>query len=828
MQAGRGSLWLLAVQPPGGLLGPVGQDNACTRPANSHERFEGDGPFVEPAARGGRFDHAVLAGDVVRGDRHAGKVLAYVANDIEVGQGRLDHNHVRAFGQVELHFPDCLASSRSRIHLVAMPAAELRRTFGRIAKRAIERAGVLGGVTHDRNVREPSAVETTADRADHAIHHTARGDQVRASLGMTNSLAGEQFERSVVVDIHATRGIVDDAAVAVTGVLAKANIGNDQQVRRGLFGSRDSRLHDAVLGVGVAAGGVLFVRDTEQNHAAQAKLGCLRNVLCKRIWRKLELPRHRVDRPPQVLAGADEEWEHEVGRPQLGLTDQLAHCGMVPQSTQADSRKTVLRSGGHTSVITRGSASYEGRITQCWAGVWHQLMWQEFAGSKRDNYTERSPGAHFSLSICRNSMLANFFRRSRSGSSLTSRSSGSGRRLRVEALENRNLLATTQLPIGGTFVQFNVEYTSSGQTQQEVIPVQMFDSGTPQTVANFLKYVNDGDYNNSIFHRYVENFVLQGGNLKANGTPIPTDPAVQNEPVFSNVRGTMAMAKLPTDPNSATSQYFFNLKDNNQGTAEQGNLDLQNGGFTAFAKVVGGGMDALNRITAKIDESGEESVVITSVTVVAPPWKNPDAASGPSRDVNDDGQVNMLDALTALNRVYQNLNKSTPVQQEAVPFPTSSTPPAAYWDVTGDNAIDMNDASNIINHILSSASTAQAMSAATDVVNTEDEDNTAMASMTADLPAEQSADEQLLDSSSITIGLNSLQDESAGGSGVVETDSGEVAAAAVGETETESLEAPTTPIDEALADLGSSNGSQTESAIEDLVLELTDELALGL
>src|SRR5207302_117172 len=82
-------------------------------------------------------------------------------------------------------------------------------------------------------------------------------------------------------------------------------------------------------------------------------------------------------------------------------------------------------------------------------------------------------------------------------------------------------------------------------------------------------------------------FVLQGGGFTFNTNPsrldaIPTDPAVLNEPDTtnrSNLRGTVAMAKLGTDPNSATDQFFFNLADN------AGNLDNQNGGFTVFGKV---------------------------------------------------------------------------------------------------------------------------------------------------------------------------------------------------------------------------------------------------
>lgn len=126
--------------------------------------------------------------------------------------------------------------------------------------------------------------------------------------------------------------------------------------------------------------------------------------------------------------------------------------------------------------------------------------------------------------------------------------------------------------------------------------VNLYDNATPQTVANFLNYVNNGAFTNSVIHRSVPGFVVQGGgytyDLALPLGEVPTNPPVVNEPVFANVRGTIAMAKLGGDPDSATSQWFFNLGDN---TA---NLDAQNGGFTVFGEVVGDGMDIVDAIAA--------------------------------------------------------------------------------------------------------------------------------------------------------------------------------------------------------------------------------------
>ena len=127
-------------------------------------------------------------------------------------------------------------------------------------------------------------------------------------------------------------------------------------------------------------------------------------------------------------------------------------------------------------------------------------------------------------------------------------------------------------------------HTNFGDIVMELDP-----TSAPATVENFLNYVRDGDYDDSIFHRLVSGFVLQGGGFTTNSdiftstsqfTSVPQDPAVVNEFNRSNVRATVAMAKLGSDPNSATNQFFINLSNNSS------NLDNQNGGFTVFAEVV--------------------------------------------------------------------------------------------------------------------------------------------------------------------------------------------------------------------------------------------------
>jgi peptidyl-prolyl cis-trans isomerase A (cyclophilin A) len=165
------------------------------------------------------------------------------------------------------------------------------------------------------------------------------------------------------------------------------------------------------------------------------------------------------------------------------------------------------------------------------------------------------------------------------------------------------------------------------------IEIKLRDDVAPQTVANFLTYVNEGAYDNTFIHRSMPGFVIQGGGFKyVDDTVVAIDsnPPVINEPNLSNIRGTVAMAKFGGDPNSATNEWFINLADNSS------NLDGQNGGFTVFGEVVGDGMQVADAIAAVqiwnaggafselplIDFPGggafitDEYLVLTSISVV--------------------------------------------------------------------------------------------------------------------------------------------------------------------------------------------------------------------
>jgi len=174
------------------------------------------------------------------------------------------------------------------------------------------------------------------------------------------------------------------------------------------------------------------------------------------------------------------------------------------------------------------------------------------------------------------------------------------------------------------------------------IDIELFDSMAPLTVTNFLNYVQGGDYVTSFFHRSVPGFIIQGGGFKYdNGSfgRVPADAPVVNEFGHSNVRGTLAMAKLGGDPDSATNQWFFNLADN------AAILDSQNGGFTVFGRVLGNGMDVVDAIAALPRFNLTNiSPVFTDV-----PLTGDTSTFDPARQLVQINKVNLVDPTTAVD-----------------------------------------------------------------------------------------------------------------------------------------------------------------------------------
>jgi peptidyl-prolyl cis-trans isomerase B (cyclophilin B) len=126
------------------------------------------------------------------------------------------------------------------------------------------------------------------------------------------------------------------------------------------------------------------------------------------------------------------------------------------------------------------------------------------------------------------------------------------------------------------------------------IKIELYDDKAPITSENFKKYIESGYFTDTIFHRVIKGFMIQGGGFTAEMSEKDSMPPIQNEANngVSNARGTIAMARTP-DPHSASSQFFINLKDNNflDFTAETS----QGWGYCAFGKVFEG-MDILDKI----------------------------------------------------------------------------------------------------------------------------------------------------------------------------------------------------------------------------------------
>ncbi len=132
------------------------------------------------------------------------------------------------------------------------------------------------------------------------------------------------------------------------------------------------------------------------------------------------------------------------------------------------------------------------------------------------------------------------------------------------------------------------------KTSMGNIKLELFEEEAPETVKNFLSYVDDGHYNNTIFHRVINNFMVQGGGFDKSFVQLPTKDPVVNEAEnrLKNEVGTVAMART-SDPHSASCQFFININDNEflNHTAPT----PQGFGYCVFAKVIEG-MDIVNKI----------------------------------------------------------------------------------------------------------------------------------------------------------------------------------------------------------------------------------------
>ncbi|WP_392560185.1 peptidylprolyl isomerase B [Orbus mooreae] len=157
-------------------------------------------------------------------------------------------------------------------------------------------------------------------------------------------------------------------------------------------------------------------------------------------------------------------------------------------------------------------------------------------------------------------------------------------------------------------------------TNKGDIKIETFADKAPETVKNFVEYCKEGFYDNTIFHRVINNFMIQGGGFEPGMKQKKTKAPIKNEAAngLKNERGTLAMART-SDPHSATAQFFINVVDNDY--LDFRSADANGFGYCVFAKVVDG-LDVIDQIKAvKTGRNGMhadvpvEDIVIKSVTV---------------------------------------------------------------------------------------------------------------------------------------------------------------------------------------------------------------------
>jgi len=172
------------------------------------------------------------------------------------------------------------------------------------------------------------------------------------------------------------------------------------------------------------------------------------------------------------------------------------------------------------------------------------------------------------------------------------------------------VVVTAMLCVGAAAQAQKVRFSTSAGD----IVVELDADKAPKTVENFVAYVKAGQYNGTIFHRVIPTFMIQGGGMTADMKEKPTRAPIplESRNGLSNVRGSIAMART-SDPNSATAQFFINVKDNDRldaANARDGN------GYAVFGKVVSG-MEVVDKIrdVPTASKGMHDDVPVTPVTI---------------------------------------------------------------------------------------------------------------------------------------------------------------------------------------------------------------------
>ncbi|MCY1498111.1 Peptidyl-prolyl cis-trans isomerase B [compost metagenome] len=152
-------------------------------------------------------------------------------------------------------------------------------------------------------------------------------------------------------------------------------------------------------------------------------------------------------------------------------------------------------------------------------------------------------------------------------------------------------------------------------TNYGVITLELFEDKAPETAANFREYVKSGHYDNTIFHRVINNFMIQGGGFEPGMKQKATRAPIKNEANngLSNKIGTIAMART-MEPHSASAQFFINVADNT--FLDHSAPTVQGWGYTVFGEVAEG-MDVVNKIkgVATTMRAGHQDVPVDDVVI---------------------------------------------------------------------------------------------------------------------------------------------------------------------------------------------------------------------
>ena len=268
---------------------------------------------------------------MIGGQRHIGE-LPGLRQHVEIGDRRLHHHHVGALGEIG---PDLLhrLSHVVEVLLVGRAVAAIGDVHvDGVAKRPVERRGVLCRIRQDRHVGFAGLVERSTDRADLAVHHPRRRTHVDPRGGLGPGHRRIPVEGRVVV--HRSVG-TNETAMAVIGVFVEAQIRHQHDlIAEPVTQVAQRDLDDAVGVIGARTHRVLAFGNPEQHHRRHTEVDELTDLVDHRAPIELEHPRQRGDLHRRVDALAHEQRGDEVVRGEHGLGDESTHRGASAKATQ--------------------------------------------------------------------------------------------------------------------------------------------------------------------------------------------------------------------------------------------------------------------------------------------------------------------------------------------------------------------------------------------------------------------------------------------------------------------------------------------------------------